>query len=283
MLQTLPRLGISTASYFNRLPIEDAVTDLAAHGVQLAELFLNTFSEYDAAFAALLKARADAGGVSVYSVHPMSMQFEPQLFSPHPRQRADALRLFEQVLDSGRLLCATHYVMHGAAHLMGAAKGLGLARVAPILRDLADTARGHGMVLTLENVSWCLFSTPDFGRRLVDGLGDALRYTIDIKQAVRSGYDPLDYVDAVGALTENLHLCDFVRTETGPRWVLPGRGECDFSVILAALFAKGYAGPAFIEVYSDAYAATGELYDCCRTLAGRFKAADERAHPVVVR
>ena len=38
------QIGMSTASYFNRMPIEETVGDIGAHGVPLCELFLNTFS-----------------------------------------------------------------------------------------------------------------------------------------------------------------------------------------------------------------------------------------------
>lgn len=74
-------IGISTASYFNKLQIEDAVLDIGAHGVRLCELFLNTFSEYEPEFVDLLAERLERANVQVFSVHPMSMQYEPQLFS----------------------------------------------------------------------------------------------------------------------------------------------------------------------------------------------------------
>ena len=65
-----------------------------------------------------------------------------------------------------------------------------------------------------------------------------------------------------------LNLCDFVRTETGCRWKLPLEGEFDFDGLFTELHAAGYRGPAFIEVYSDAYTDTTALYDCYRKLAG---------------
>ena len=94
-------IGLSTASYFQKLQIEDAILDIGAHGVPLCEVFLNTFSEYEPAFVELLAERLACANVKVFSVHPMSMQFEPQLFSIHPRQREDALNLYERVLSAG--------------------------------------------------------------------------------------------------------------------------------------------------------------------------------------
>jgi len=263
--------GISTASFFNRMMIEDVVTDLGVHGVGLAELFLNSFCEYTEDFAALLKERIDQANLSVYSVHPMSTQFEPQLFSLHPRQRADGIRVFEAVLKAAKTLGAKYYVMHGAAHLSGAAKNLQLDRVAPIFSDLVDMAADYGVTLTLENVSWCMFANPDYGRRMTDKIGSKLHYTLDTKQAIRSGYTPDDYIDAVGPLIRNVHLCDCRHTENGLRWTLPGCGEFDFDAMMTRLIGEGYRGPAFLEAYSDTYDTLQDLYDCHAALRRSFE------------
>jgi sugar phosphate isomerase/epimerase len=268
-------IGLSTASYFNKLQIEDALLDIGAHGVRLCELFLNTFSEYEPSFADLLAGRLRESGARVFSVHPMSMQFEPQLFSVHPRQRADAQRLFERVLAAGRQLGACCYVMHGPARLFGGVKNIELARIAPILLDLTALAADYGIQLTLENVSWCIFNEPEFGLRLRDISGGAIKHTLDVKQAVRSGYDPEDYIRAVGEQIVNVHLCDATKLPSGGvRYMMPGFGECDFVGMFDMLAEKGYSGPAFVEVYSDMYEEIPVLYESLslvRELAGRSK------------
>ena len=254
-------IGLSTASYFNKLQIEDAVLDIGAHGVRLCELFLNTFSEYEASFADLLAERLQKADVRVFSIHPMSMQFEPQLFSVHPRQRGDAMKLFERVLSVGRRLGAHCYVMHGPARLFGGVKNIEMARIAPILMDLTALAAEYGIQLTLENVSWCIFNEPSFGERLRDVTGGAMRHTLDVKQALRSGYDPMEYVRAVGGQIVNVHLCDAAQTQTGAvRYVMPGFGDYPFTDLFNLLDENGYGGPSFVEVYSDMYADIPQLY-----------------------
>ena len=255
-------IGLSTASYFQKMQIEDAIPDIGAHGVRVCEVFLNTFSEYEPAFVELLAERLDAAHVRAFSVHPMSMQFEPQLFSIHPRQREDALHLFERVLAAGKRLGAVCYVMHGPARLFGGVKNIELARVAPILIDLAACAAKFGIQLTLENVSWCVFNEPEFGARLQALTHGEIKHTLDVKQAIRSGYDPMDYIRAVGEHIVNLHLCDATQLPAGGvRYVMPGFGEYDFVSMLNLLGEKGYTGPAFIEVYSDMYAEIPVLYE----------------------
>lgn len=256
-------IGVSTASYFNKLQIEDAALDLGARGVPICEVFLNTYSEYEPEFVALLDARLRAGNVRVFSIHPMSMQFEPQLFSIHARQREDAWRVYERILSDGRTLGASHYVMHGPARLFGGVKNIHMDRIAPIFRDLSAAAREYGIRLTLENVSWCVFNEPEYGARLLDAVGpETLAFTLDFKQAVRSGHDPVDYVRAVGGHIVNLHLCGASPKADGTvRYDMPGFGECDFLPLFSALAESNYQGPAFIEVYSDMYDALPVLYE----------------------
>ena len=265
------RIGISTASFYSRSCTEDSVTAIGALGAKICEIFLDTYSEYEAEFGLLLRSRAEQAGLEVVSVHAMSQQFEPQLFSLHPRQREDAFRIYERVLQAARTLGAACYVMHGAATLNGAAKNLELARIAPIFSELDEMARAYGVTLALENVSWCLFCTPSFGLRLRELTKDRMHFTLDIKQAVRSGFSPEDYMDAVGDRIVNVHLCDYERLENGAfRWRMPTQGQCDFSALRAALLAHGYRGPAFVEVYSDMYDDVDALYrartDCERAL-----------------
>ncbi len=260
-------IGLSTASFFNKLQIEDAVLDIGAHGVALCELFLNTFSEYEPSFIDVLEERFARTGVRVFSVHPMSMQYEPQLFSIHPRQRADALRLFKKVLAAGQRLGAGCYVMHGPARLFGGVKNIEIARVAPILLDLTALAAEYGILLTLENVSWCIFNEPEFGVRLQDATSGAIRHTLDVKQAARSGYDPMDFIRAVGEQIVNVHLCDAVKPSSGGvRYNMPGFGEYDFVAMFNLLAEKGYSGPAFVEVYGDMYTDIPVLYESCERM-----------------
>ena len=255
-------IGLSTASYFQKMQIEDAVLDIGAHGVRVCEAFLNTFSEYEPPFVEMLSGRLAQANVRVFSVHPMSMQFEPQLFSIHPRQRQDALELYERVLAAGKRLGAQYYVMHGPARLFGGVKNIELARIAPIFVDLAERASGYGIQLTLENVSWCVFNEPEFGVRLQALTNGVLKHTLDVKQAVRSGHDPMDYIRAVGEHIVNVHLCDATRLPSGGvHYDMPGFGEYDFAAMFNLLGEKGYTGPAFIEVYSDMYGEIPVLYE----------------------
>ena len=146
--------GISTASFFDTLMLEDAPALFRQWGVKNAEYYLNSWCEYDPAFVDRLAKETEDAGIRVVGVHPMSLQYEPLLFTPHPRQRSDAMKAYELVLRAGERLHADHYVMHGPVVLNGVAKNLQLTRLAPIFDTLSDMAEDHGLHLTLENVSF---------------------------------------------------------------------------------------------------------------------------------
>ena len=109
--------------------------------------------------------------------------------------------------------------------------------------DLTALAAEYGIRLTLENVSWCLFNEPDFGLRLADATGGGILHTLDVKQAVRSGYDPKDYIRAIGERIVNVHLCDAAKLPGGGvSYKMPGFGEYDFTGMFELLSDKGYGG-----------------------------------------
>lgn len=250
-------LGISTASIFTNAEPMAVPAILGRMGVKKIEVFLNTFSEYEPDFARALKAHIDDAGLSAYSVHPMSVQFEAQLFSSHPGQKKDAFALYEKVLTAASILGATHYTMHGALHLLGGAGAVRnhrLEKLAKVFKELLDIAEDNGIRLCLENVSWCFYNCPETALALRQMLGDRrLQFVLDIKQAARCGQDPFGFIEAVGEDMGNIHLCDYISGSQGLQLKLPGEGTFPFAAMKRALEKKGYAGPAFIEVYSDMY------------------------------
>lgn len=260
-------LGISTASFFAHEMLEDSVDTIRDMGCTQLEIFMNTFSEYEPEYIARLAERIRRNGQSVYSVHPMGTQFEPQLFSIHTRQRADALKLYERVLAAGEALGASVYVLHGPISARGAVKNVAPDWIGPITRDLIAMAAAHGITLAWENVSWCLFSRPEFADKILDAVKhDGLAFTLDIKQAVRSGFPPEAYLERIKGRIANFHICDYRTVNGRLELTMPLLGETDYPALVQALEEAGYSGPGFIEVYSDMYRGTEQLVSCYRGL-----------------
>ena len=255
-------IGISTASFFIKKMNEDAILDLGAHGVSVCELFLNSFCEYEPDFIDLLECRIHESGIKVYSIHPMGLQFEPQLFSTHPRQRADAFYMYEKVLKICNRLGADHYVMHATLSLNGVNRFYQIDRLIPIFQELNEIASSYHVQLMLENVSWCVCSTPEAARAINEKMNGTLHFNLDTKQAVRMGYNPVEFIEAFGSNISNVHLCDAIISNDGSFDLkMPGKGNLNFLAIRDALKKVGYSGPAFIEVYSHMFSDLSELYD----------------------
>ncbi len=259
-------IGISTASFFDKLMLEDAPALFRDWGVRYAEYYLNSYCEYDPIFVDHLARETEDAGIRVVGVHPMSLQYEPLLFTPHPRQRADAMKAYELVLRAGERLHADHYVMHGPVVLNGVAKNLQIERLAPIFDTLSDMAEDHGLHLTLENVSYSIMPTPEIGLRIRSLMKRPLYHTLDIKQSIRAGVDPTAFADAFGESVLAVHACDCVIRDGSPKYCLPPFGEFDFKSLVNALQKKGFCGSVLLEAYSDMFRNTSELKDAYNAL-----------------
>ena len=254
--------GISTASFFDKLMLEDAPALFRQWGVRNAEYYLNSYCEYDPAFIDRLAKETEDAGIRVIGVHPMSLQYEPLLFTPHPRQRSDAMKAYELVLRAGERLHADHYVMHGPVVLgKGVSKNLQLERLAPIFDTLSDMAEDHGLHLTLENVSYSIMPTPEIGKEIRSLITRPLYHTLDIKQAIRAGVDPLAFVEAFGTHILAVHACDCDLSGEKPRYCLPPHGGYDFRRLIDALKGRDFQRSVLLEAYSDMYREISELKD----------------------
>lgn len=257
------QIGISTACFYSRMFTEEALKVIGSFGASVCEVFLDSYCEYEPDFADLLAQTAQEQGLKIVSMHAMSSQFEPQLFALGQRQREDANQLFLKVLKAGERLGARNYVLHGPATLRGALKNADLERIGPIASRLADIAADYGIRLCWENVSWCLFHEPQFAQQIVEHCHSSnLYFTLDIKQAIRAGYDPLAFLATMGSRIAHVHLCDYKKNEQGALSLeMPGQGNFDFGQLSRELNAIGYRGDAILEVYSDGYDGLDEVFE----------------------
>ena len=69
------KTGISTSSLFGRFQTEYATEELKNAGVKTAEVFLESYCEYNKKFGK--KIKKSKGGMDIHSVHTLTTQFEP--------------------------------------------------------------------------------------------------------------------------------------------------------------------------------------------------------------
>ncbi|MBQ8290885.1 MAG: sugar phosphate isomerase/epimerase [Clostridia bacterium] len=254
------KVGVSTASLFLRKNNEEALPLLNDLGVNCAEVFLTSYSEYGEPFASLLKQRQ--GNIAVNSVHILNTQFEPQLFNEHPRARADAFEWLGKTMDSANALGAPYYTFHGIARVKRASRS-GERDNFPVLcekfRDIADFCGKRNVTLCLENVEWASYNRPGFFGEIAKEVCN-MRGVLDIKQARISGYPYEAYLTEMGARLAYAHISDI---DGNGKICLPGKGTFDFDVLIKRLKDIGFDGALLIEVYTDDYGKETEIKIAC--------------------
>ncbi len=249
------KTGISTASLFGRFHTEDGLKFLSQKGVQTAEVFLESYCEYTKKFGKKLnKARGD---MPVHSIHTLTTQFEPQLFSLNDRARADSFCLLEDTLKCAKEMGAKYYTFHGVARLKRTPMTINFDRVAEYAQKIIDLCGKYGVSLAYENVHWAYYNYVGFFNELRSRTY-GLKGTLDIKQARQSNVDYREFITEMGNDIVTVHLSDI--DENG-KMCLPGRGITDFSELFARLKDVGFDGALLLEVYQNDFNETKELFD----------------------
>ncbi|MBQ9104119.1 MAG: sugar phosphate isomerase/epimerase [Clostridia bacterium] len=249
------QLGISTASLFTRFNTEDAIKFLNQNGVKTAEVFLESYCEYNKKFGKLVNK--NRGDTKVHSIHTLTTQFEPQLYSVNERAKADSFNLLKGTAQAAKEMGAKYYTFHGTARLKKNSAPLDHDRVGKITQEIIDTIAPYGLTLAYENVHWCNYNYLGFFEEMRKRT-TGLKATLDIKQARSSNLSPFDLIKEMGSDIVTVHLSDIL--DNG-KMCLPGKGITDFEQLFRALYDKGFNGAMLIEAYSGDYGKNEELFE----------------------
>ena len=249
------KVGISTASLFVRKTTEDALHFLSANGVKNAEVFLESFCEYNREFGKLLKSVQ--GDTKIHSIHVLTTQLEPQLYSIGERAQEDSFKILDGVLQAGNEIGAENYTFHGPARLKKTFSGIDFERVGKITQRIIDTCAEYGINLAYENVHWCYYNYVGFFTELRNRT-HGLKGTLDIKQARQSEVDFKELIKDMKSDIVTVHLSDI--DEKG-KMCLPGKGKTDFETLFKLLGDVDFDGAFLIEAYQNDYGSEYELID----------------------
>ena len=236
------QLGMSTAAFYGRWETEEAAAQIAKLPLDCAEVFLQSDSEITAVFAQLVKK--NLGGLACTSIHPLGSYENHMAGRPH-RQMHDAFEHFKRVLETGEALGAKTFVYHGRHTPQLSPLPWNLKWNIEAITPMCELAQRKGMVIGWENVFWCQLTTPERVLEARCALPQ-VRFTLDIKQAMRAGCNPIEFVHAMSEQLCNVHICDW--HEDG-KLCLPGEGIFDFVALIKALRDVGYTGPVIMEPY----------------------------------
>lgn len=249
-------IGLSSASFYPEINTEDSIELMKKIGFDCGEIFLNSPSEYEEGFAKALLEKIQSNLFRVNSVHAFGSQFEPYLFDKYKRRREDMIKHFKDVCRAGNILGAKCYVFHGMR--LESFEMIDKNLVIDIYNELSYIALENGIKLAQENVSWCMSSNIEFLEMLKEKCKYPVYFTIDIKQAYKSGIEPNRYIDIMGRDIINFHIND---RDDKNVCLLPGRGTVDYESIINKLREVEYKGPAILEVYRSNYRDYAELLE----------------------
>lgn len=240
------KIGISTSTFFNTIAAERVFEILSNMRVDTTEVCLYTFSDYEKQYVDHLASYR--GNINVISVSPLSTQFEPQLFSQNVRVRADAELIFKKVCYACFAFGAKYYTFRGPVNL-GDDKNVDPARYAQRFAQLSDIAAAYGVTLSVKNVRWSYFPTPDSLKKLLSYC-PRLCLAPDIYNAEGSGYDIREYLDACAPnRISHITVTDVVKGE----WGLPGRGKFNYDKLFTDLDKRKITAPVLIAARSDTF------------------------------
>ena len=249
------KIGISTASLFARKNTEDALEFLSKSGVKTTEIFLESYCEYNREFGRLLKAKK--GDIEVHSVHTLTTQFEPQLFSLNERAKKDSFDFLDTTMQAANEVGAKYYTFHGQARLKRTPLKIDFDRTGDHVQMIIDAIKKYGVTLAYENVHWSYYNYIGFFEELRKRT-TGLKGTLDIKQARQSGIDYREFLNEMGSDIVTVHISDI--DEKG-KMCLPGKGTTDFSDMFNRLKGVGFDGAVLLEVYTNDFDKETELFD----------------------
>ena len=249
------QVGISTASLFGRFNTEDALQFLSKNNVKSVEVFLESYCEYDTDFAKILN-HANLG-THVHSVHTLTTQFEPQLYSVNERAQKDSFMLLEKTMQTAKLIGADCYTFHGGARFKRTPFKIDYERVGNITQKIIDTCKKYGVTLAYENVHWGYYNYIGFFEEIRKRT-IGLKATLDIKQARQSDIHYSKFINEMGSDIVTVHLSDI--DDKGKMCLPCMNGTTDFYDLFSRLKDVGFDGALLIECYKDDYADFEQLF-----------------------
>lgn len=246
MQQDRVQVGVSSACFFPTETIH-AVQKLAAWNIPNIEVFFNSPRELKEDYVQKLAQICKQAGTRVASVHPFTSGSESlYFFSEYPGRFEDGLEIYRNYFRAAQILGAEFLVFHGDSpfNKMPIEKGF------EQIKRMDQIAQAeYGVSIAYENVVRCRGKDPQYCVKLREYYPQ-MKFVLDVKQAVRAGRDPMEYVRALGNSIVHVHISD----SDAEKDCLPvGSGTMDLQNLMECLMKEGFCGNVLQEVYRESY------------------------------
>lgn len=246
-------IGASSACFYP-LETEKAFLNIAELGIRHSEIFFNASRELEESFLRELEKIKNAYGIDVVSLHPYRSFSEGyDIFSSYKRRYEDSIEKYKRYFYAAATLGARFIVLHGSKHKTDIPQ----EEYAQRFGELNEIAKKFSCNVAHENVVHFVGQTTEFMAYMKSQLGDDFNMVLDVKQARRSGCDPLDFIKIVGKSVAHVHLSDYNAIRD---CIPPGEdGFFDFKRLFTELHKIGYSGKYIIELYSNGFQKKDEI------------------------
>lgn len=253
------KIGVSSACLYP-LETEESFLFLAKNGVKKTEIFFNGLSELKEGFIDELLDIKEKYGVEITAIHPYASFSEPFLiFSEYYRRYVESKEIYNNYFNIAKRLGAKYVNLHGDK----INSKLSVEEYCERYLELYLLAKEKGITLNQENVANFRSRDCEFIAETSKILGDNVSYTLDIKQCIRSGVNPLDMINAMGNKINHIHISDHSYSSD---CLLPLKGGFNFKGFFEMMREQNYKGDFMIEVYKDSYKNPKEILDSYNSL-----------------
>lgn len=245
-------LGVSTACMYPK-NLELVIQQYGEAGIRDIEIFVNTFSELSPEFIRQMEEQLRQYRMNVHAFHPFTSGMEPlMIFSEYERRFDDMLDLYCRYFEIMQRFGTKIFVFHGD-HKMSTGSA---SFYAERYFRLREAALPYGVIFAQENISRCKSGMLPFLKELTELLKDDISFVFDIKQALRSGYSPMEVLNVMGKRVVHVHANDHTPEQD---CLLPGEGSFDYRGMFD-FFAENKIMPSVvIEVYRNNFKCENQL------------------------
>lgn len=243
----LSRIGGSTISY-RTLPLKDALERLSRHGFRTVDIGVipRFCPHHDPLTATDDLRRGIADCVAMNGLTVTALNTGPGVFNAPGADVATIYKAASENFDLAKALgCRIVTIQNGAA--VPRAEWMESARkVAYHLRELARTARGMGLSLSVEAPHHgTLVSDARQASDLLDLIGEEATCTFDTSHIQAGGQTIRQGLALLGDRIDHVHLRDARGEDI---YVTPGDGDVPFEHLFAWLEERRYGGALALEI-----------------------------------
>ncbi|MCL2637245.1 MAG: sugar phosphate isomerase/epimerase [Oscillospiraceae bacterium] len=251
------QIGISTACLYP-LNTEEALLCLAQQGFKGIEIFINCDMELHEPVSSEISRIIREYSLTIPAVHPVAALDSFFLFSNYERRKTqflDACKLYFERMNEWN---APLMVFHGMKKDSDRSDELYFERYA----ELCALAEKYNITIAQENVAYCRSSDLDFLVKMKNELN--AMFTLDLKQARRSGLSAFEILDKLGENVVHIHASDG-GGEPGD-CLLIGQGSFDFAGFFAKLKELNYNKSVILELYRENFDSDDDLKESVEKL-----------------